>query len=107
MQSEFKSHSPAVNSAIYPAISLEAEFRATLKRNHHRDKQPKRWFHYLIEFLTGQSEPSIRTKQIADGSVQWIAYDPQSNQRRVFDSEQAVRVWLEQRHYNYGHSASG
>lgn len=102
MQSDFKPPSPAVSSAIYPAISLEAEFRATLKRDRQGHKQPKRWFHYLIEFLTGQSEPSIRKKQTADGSVQWIVYDPQSNQRSVFDSEQAVRVWLEQRHLFVG-----
>ena len=90
MQSNFKPQ-PTV-------LSLEAEFQSILKRSGPPVQQPKRWFHSLLDFLTGKTEISIYQRQTLSGFQQWIVYDSQVNRHSVFESEQAVRVWLEQRH---------
>ena len=53
----------------------------------------------LVDFLTGRSQLSIRAKTLPNGQQQWIVYDPEQDIRRTFDSQQAVRAWLEQRYY--------
>ncbi|MEO0771008.1 MAG: hypothetical protein AAFY72_16570 [Cyanobacteria bacterium J06649_4] len=53
----------------------------------------------IVDFLTNQPQLSVRVKTLPNGQQQWIAYDPEQDIRRTFDSQQAVRVWLEQRYY--------
>lgn len=59
----------------------------------------QRWGLALVNFLTGQQAFSIREKRLKTGESKWIVYDSRSDTRRVFDSEAAVRSWLEQRYY--------
>jgi hypothetical protein len=81
---------------------LEAEFHQLL-RQRQKHSQPKRGIlqacaKLLLDFFTGQQTLSIR-QQRRNGAVQWIVYDPSADSRLVFTSEQAVRVWLEQRYH--------
>ncbi|MGB7085999.1 MAG: hypothetical protein WBD47_10625 [Phormidesmis sp.] len=48
-----------------------------------------------MNFFTGKQTLSIRRRSRSNGTTQWIVYDPHRNDRHVFDSEQAVRAWLE------------
>ena len=52
----------------------------------------------FICFLTGTQTLSIRSKRVKNGAVQWTIYDPTQGTCHRFDSETAVRSWLEQRH---------
>ncbi len=91
---------------------LETEFRQVCSRHPHLTEadskkysdQPqggwiKAWLHSLLNFLTGSQTLNIVKRSRPDGTVQWIVYDPNTEHPRFFDSEQAVRVWLEQRYY--------
>lgn len=88
-------------------VSLEIEFQRIVSRQ--KTKQSirrvlsghplKAFWHqvgqYLVDFLTGQQALSIR-QQSAAGETQWIIYDPVTQIRLSFFSEQAVRIWLEE-----------
>ncbi|MGI8934174.1 hypothetical protein [Leptolyngbya sp. BC1307] len=89
-----------MNSELTPG-SLEAEFCQVVRQGRLRSRQKRirQWAKAVIDFLTGQQTLSIRKQLSADGTVQWMVYDPDSGSRRLFNSEQAVRVWLEQRYY--------
>lgn len=60
-------------------------------------------FQQIIEgVLTGLSpaqQPQIRSRQNRQGETVWTVYDPASRVNQQFDSEQEVRIWLEQRYY--------
>ncbi len=85
--------------------TLEIEFSQRLQQSPFFKESPtplpqkwfKQWAQAVVDYLTGAQALSIRQKLCKDGSVQWIAYDPYTRSRHVFSSEQAVRVWLEQR----------
>lgn len=96
MQSHVSSNSPNANS-----LSLEAEFERIVRRQHRsvQNSWLKEGAIALLNFLTGQQTLSIRCKTLANGKTQWIAYDPTTHSHHVFDSQQAVRVWLEQRYH--------
>ncbi len=51
----------------------------------------------LLNFLTGRQMLSIKQQQ-SGRKDEWVVYDSQAGTRHVFDSEQAVRTWLEQKH---------
>ncbi|MEM6449611.1 MAG: hypothetical protein AAF703_04770 [Cyanobacteria bacterium P01_D01_bin.105] len=85
--------------------SLETEFRDILSQRYPQ-RQSRSWLKQvksaLLLFLTGQQTISIRKKIInqqktGDSEVKWIVYDSLNNRRNVFETEQAVRVWLEQK----------
>lgn len=96
MQSRFSSNSSSANS-----LSLEAEFEKIVRRQRRStcNSWLKKGATALLNFLTGQQTLSIRCKTLTNGKTQWIAYDPTTHSRHVFDSQQAVRVWLEQRYH--------
>ncbi len=57
----------------------------------------------LIDFVTGQSSLSIRVQQPSAGNStteapSWVVYDPSTSTQLTFLSEQAVRIWLENKH---------
>ena len=89
--------------------SLEAEFQQILEQQQQalqgaaQSFKKQHWLtrglNALIDFLTGQQQLSIRAKTLKDGSVQWIVYDPSTDSREVFRSQQAVRVWIEGRYH--------
>ena len=54
---------------------------------------------WLMQTLTEGEQLRIWVKETKQGS-QWCTYDPIDNAHRQFDSEEALRVWLEQR-YNH------
>jgi hypothetical protein len=98
MQSHFSPHTSS--------NTLEGEFHQLI-RQRCQHSQPKRVIlqtcaKLLLDFFTGQQTLSIRQRR-RNGMVQWVVYDPRANSRadshRVFTSEQALRVWLEQRYH--------
>lgn len=49
-------------------------------------------------FLKG-SEPKIHQMRNAKGKLIFKVYDPSTQQSNRFESEEEVRIWLEQRYY--------
>ncbi|MEM6447909.1 MAG: hypothetical protein AAFY57_15670 [Cyanobacteria bacterium J06642_2] len=47
----------------------------------------------------GNPEPRIWKIMRADGTTHWRIYDPTSDRRHSFSSENEVRAWLERRYY--------
>lgn len=44
-------------------------------------------------------EPYISEQQNRQGEVYFRVYDPDQNVSHTFDSEESVRIWLEERHH--------
>ena len=99
-------------SSNTPSNALSAEFRQVCGRHQHlveagsKDNSDKphgswikAWLYNLLNFLTGEQTLNIVQRSHADGTVQWIVHDLDAEYPRVFDSEQAVRVWLDERYY--------
>ena len=57
----------------------------------------REWAIALIDFLTGKPNIAIRPKYVR-GALQWTVYDPRMDELHSFNSERAVRAWLEERH---------
>ena len=53
----------------------------------------------LLTYLCGATDLSVTVKRDRRGNTLFIAYDPVSQQRRTFVSEQELRVWADQRYY--------
>ena len=53
---------------------------------------------FLLKALTQTDEPRIWVSS-RSREKRWCAYDPFTNRSVSFDSEEALRVWLEQRYY--------
>ena len=96
----------------FTPVSLEVEFRQivsyrqagnNLNQETRSNKQQthwiREWLDQLLNFLTGSQTLSIRQRSLPNGRIQWIVYDPDANTALTFDTEQAVRVWLEGRYY--------
>lgn len=69
----------------------------------HRDRTPwlqtlQQWGERLSAGLVRGLEPQITQTATPAGSI-WKVYDPSDEQTRWFDSEQEVRIWLEQRYH--------
>lgn len=60
----------------------------------------------ITTYLYVSSEPYVWETVDRDGHVQWNGYDPITHQSVQVDSEDEMRVWLEDRHYQYHLSAS-
>ena len=58
----------------------------------------KRIGSFLLTVLTQRHEPRIWIDSNAN-EKRWCAYDPITNRSASFDSEEGLRVWLEQRYY--------
>ena len=107
MKSDYTPNQPSPRRAQH---SLESEFyRLVRTRSQHSRSQHKlsrqqvravvgQITQQILAFLTGQASLSIRKQLTPDGHWQWIVYNPQTNVRHTFESERAVRIWLEQRH---------
>jgi hypothetical protein len=52
----------------------------------------------FINALAPQTEPKIWQKKDADGNMIWQIYDPVTGHKARFDTEQEVRIWLEERY---------
>ncbi len=53
----------------------------------------------LLTYFCGSTDLSVTVKRDLRGNTLFIAYDPVSQQRRTFSSEQELRVWVDQRYY--------
>ena len=61
---------------------------------------------YLLDLFAGDSSAPIITEHPnPKGANRWSVYDPYSQTERQFNSEEEVRIWLEQRYYDVGQSA--
>ncbi len=56
------------------------------------------FWHRVAAFLTGPTEPQIYSRRDRRGKVYYRLYDPRTDQRRVFSSEEDIRIWLDQRY---------
>lgn len=54
-------------------------------------------------FITLTKEPELRVWQTRDrrGQISWNAYDPKSGQSVRLASEAEMKMWIEQRYYQY------
>ncbi|MGK7910954.1 MAG: hypothetical protein AB4050_05630 [Synechococcus sp.] len=52
----------------------------------------------IVSILAPLDEPRIRQMNGIDGSPYFLTYDPVTGMRHRFDSEESLRVWLEQRY---------
>lgn len=52
----------------------------------------------LLNSLVPSLQPQVRAYRTRHGQPAWSIYDPLSRKTHRFDSETAVRAWLEQRY---------
>lgn len=52
----------------------------------------------VANFMTGPNEPQIYTRRDRRGNVYFRLYDPRTDQHRVFNSEEDIRIWFDQRY---------
>ena len=57
---------------------------------------------WLLKSLTEGDQPRIWTTQTAQGT-HWCVHNPGSDRHHQFESEDALRMWLEQRYYTEQH----
>jgi hypothetical protein len=55
-------------------------------------------WHNFCEFWERGTEPRIWQVKDRSGKLRWKVYDPVKDRSMLFDSEQEVLIWLEQRH---------
>lgn len=53
----------------------------------------------LLTYFCGTTDLSVSVKRDLRGNTLFVAYDPVSQQRHTFSSEQELRVWVDQRYY--------
>ena len=53
----------------------------------------------LLAYLCGSTDLSVTVKRDRSGHRVFLAYDPVTQQRHSFSSEQELRVWIDQRYY--------
>ena len=54
---------------------------------------------HLQNFFVGSHEPVIEERRDRTGAHYWRVYDPITQERKFFYSEDDVRAWLDQRYY--------
>ncbi|MEA5464130.1 hypothetical protein [Leptothoe sp. PORK10 BA2] len=52
---------------------------------------------WLVQALAVSNQPQIWTKETKQGNL-WCVHDPVNGAQHQFDSEEALRTWLEQRY---------
>lgn len=57
------------------------------------------WGKSLVNFFAGSMQPRITEDRDRQGNLYFRVYDPCDRSRHTFDSEEELRVWLEQRYY--------
>lgn len=53
----------------------------------------------LLTYLCGSADLRVTVKRNYRGNTRFVAYDPVTQQRHTFSSEQELRVWVDQRYY--------
>ncbi|MGD1927386.1 MAG: hypothetical protein ACFB12_00640 [Leptolyngbyaceae cyanobacterium] len=85
-------------------ISPEQEQAPLIDSETARGAHQSRWSQLgraIVNYLVGAQaqDPTIWTKRDREGHLYYEAYDPVTRTRHHFDSERAVRVWLDERYY--------
>ncbi|MGD1859008.1 MAG: hypothetical protein ACFB0E_03440 [Leptolyngbyaceae cyanobacterium] len=52
-----------------------------------------------MRFFAPDNTPKVRSYRSQTGEVRFDVYDPVTQQRSHHRSEEALRIWLEQRHH--------
>lgn len=55
----------------------------------------------FVKTIIGGNELRVWQTSDADGYVHWRAYDPSTGETAICDSEDEMRVWLEQRYHHH------
>ncbi len=90
-----------MNSTPYSQSNLERQrqrLEALVQTPSGRLNHLKVWGQTILHALTDHRSPRIRQRMV-QGQLQWVAYDPVTQQTRYFSTEQDVRIWLEGRYY--------
>lgn len=58
------------------------------------------WARAVLAYFCGSTELRVTVRGDRQGNPLFIAYDPVSQQRHTFRSEQALRDWADQRYYH-------
>lgn len=82
--------------------SLERLLSAT-SAAHYPNRAKQAWLKPLLtkflNFMTGNESIQIVQRRDRYGDTYWDAYDPATHSHHRFDTEQEVRIWLDQRFY--------
>lgn len=55
----------------------------------------------LVKTLSGSNELRVWQASDPDGYIHWRAHDPLTGESAICDSEDEMRVWIEQRYHNH------
>ncbi|PSB14177.1 hypothetical protein C7B61_06910 [filamentous cyanobacterium CCP1] len=91
---------PLISDSHYSSLHFGSSDRQS-KRPFSWKSQVHQLWHRIFEFISASSEPHVWTVQDADVLNRWSAYDPITGERIQLISEQEMRKWLEERHYQY------
>lgn len=53
----------------------------------------------LMQSSMSRLEPRVWQQRDRQGNLWWHLYDPETHQRLRLESEEAARIWIEQRYY--------
>lgn len=70
------------------------------RRQWHPQPTTPTWLKRLLAFVTGSMEVQVEQRRDRQGQPYWAVYDPQTSQHHRFDTEQEVRIWIDQRYYH-------
>ncbi|MBD1910814.1 MULTISPECIES: hypothetical protein [unclassified Leptolyngbya] len=97
------------NPSLQPASrkSLEQSLEQLLSPTtaaHYPNRAKQAWLQplltKLLNFFTGNQSVCIEQRRDRNGNSFWYAYDPATRSHHQFDTEQEVRIWLDQRFYS-------
>jgi hypothetical protein len=88
------------NSLLFKPDNASSEIVSakTLRCNPDRSVRFRALWEGLLTLLSGRREPRIWRIRDRAGNWSFRVFDPVTGASSVFDSEQEVRVWLEQRY---------
>ena len=95
---------PSMNWQNYQSVELVSS-QPPRKTQRLGEKLNSLWQALLAHFKAS-SEPHVWQSRNALGEVVWNAHNPMTGQSIDQVSEQEVRAWLEERHYQYSITAN-
>ncbi|NJL39822.1 MAG: hypothetical protein HC899_26035 [Leptolyngbyaceae cyanobacterium SM1_4_3] len=100
---------PSIKSSMtwqeYQDVELISRQSPNGKRPKFGEKLNSLW-QTILAHLKVSSEPQVWQTRNAAGEMVWNAYNPTTGQSIEQVSEHEVRVWLEERHYQYSLTAN-
>lgn len=71
-----------------------------------RQSQLNKIWQSIVTFFAASEEPHVWKGLNQAGQSMWKAYDPITHQSADYETEEEMRAWLEERHYQY-HRCAG